>query len=96
MEPCLALLILRSFWILQKKREKSIHTHMTYGRAGTLFSFSCEVLKKLDLLTIIANAKRPVDEFEQLGPGPYFHLGSQNEETHRNSTFQWNYQKVPP
>lgn len=27
-----------------------------------------QVLKKLDLLTIIANAKRPVDEFEQLGP----------------------------
>lgn len=29
-----------------------------------------KVLKKLDLLTIIANAKRPVDEFEQLGDGP--------------------------
>lgn len=29
-----------------------------------------KVLEKLDLLTIIANAKRPVDEFEQLGNGP--------------------------
>mmetsp|Transcript_43318 Transcript_43318/g.101152 ORF Transcript_43318/g.101152 Transcript_43318/m.101152 type:complete len:1175 (+) Transcript_43318:52-3576(+) len=29
-----------------------------------------KVLKKLDLLTLIANAKRPVDEFEQLGHGP--------------------------
>ncbi|CAE7810777.1 dnc [Symbiodinium sp. CCMP2456] len=29
-----------------------------------------KVLKKLDLLTLIANAKRPVDEFEQLGDGP--------------------------
>ncbi|CAJ1373545.1 unnamed protein product [Effrenium voratum] len=29
-----------------------------------------KVLQKLDLLTLIANAKRPVDEFEQLGAGP--------------------------
>lgn len=47
---------------------------MDEGGSGSRFSREVEllskVLKKLDLLTIIANAKRPVDEFEQLGNGP--------------------------